>query len=120
MSNSETNNKADWSGYDDGYSVGMVGASGGAIVRDEKHKSGARVTLEAETSFAAFAVTCGIYGWMFHTRYLTQENAAFAAYKEMREELEKVLESMPSDEGASEENREEFAEELEMFVEKFS
>ena len=49
-------NETNWYDYDEGYSVGTVGASGGAIVRDEEHESGARITLEEESNFAPFAI----------------------------------------------------------------
>lgn len=111
--------KKNWSDYDEGYSIGTSGADGGAIVRDEEHKSGARITLEEETSFAPFSVTCGVYGWMFHTRFFEEEAAANEAFDEMKIELDEILESMPSSEDADEDSLSDFAEELALLVEKF-
>ena len=108
-----------WDGYDDGYSIGTVGADGGAIVRDEEHKRGARITLEEESSCAEYAVTCGVYGWMFHTRFFGDEDEANDAFDEMKTELERILELKPDADEPGEEVESEFAEELEMFIEKF-
>jgi len=112
--------ETNWYDYDEGYSVGTVGASGGAIVRDEEHESGARITLEEESSFAPFAVTCGIYGWMFHTRYFSDESEANDEYDRMKDELDEILESIPAgEENLNEETENEVAEKIEMFVEKY-
>ena len=108
--------EANWADYDDGYSIGTSGDGGGAIVRDEEHKHGARITLEEESSLAEFAVTCGVYGWMFHTRLFSDETEANEAFDEMKAELDEILESTPPDDDASEEEQENFAEELAMFV----
>ena len=113
------NREKNWDEYDDGYSIGTVGSVGGAIVRDEEHKRGARITLEEESSFAEFSITCGIYGWMFHTRFFGDEDEANEAFEEMKTELEKLLELMPPEDDMSEEAESDFAEVLEMFAEKF-
>ncbi len=111
--------KISWYDYDEGCSVGTSGAGGGVIVRDEEHKSGARITLEEESSLAEYAVTCGVYGWLFHTCLFSEETVAQEAFDEMKAELGEILESMLPDENASEEDQEDFAQELAMFVEKF-
>ena len=113
------NREKNWYDYDDGYSIGTVGADGGAIVRDEEHKRGARITLEEESSFAEFAVTGGVYGWMFHTRFFGDEDEAGEAFDEMKAELERILKLKPEDDEAGEASESEFAEELEAFVEMF-
>lgn len=119
MSNSKTNMKSNWYDYDEGFSIGTVGADGGAIVRDEEHETGARITLEEEGSSASFVVTCGIYGWMFHTRYFPSETEAAENFEMMRDDLEKILESLPAEDESDEETRGEFSAELESFVERF-
>jgi hypothetical protein len=111
--------ETNWYDYDEGYSIGTSGEGGGAIVRDEEHKSGARITLEEESSPAEFAIICGVYGWMFHTRYFADENEAHEAFDEMKAELDEILENVPPEEHANEEEQEDFAEELAMFIEKF-
>ena len=65
-----------WWPFDNGATVGQLGSEGGIIVRDEEHESGARATLERDCSFAPWAVTCGVYGWFFHTRLLAPEAEA--------------------------------------------
>lgn len=108
-----------WIEYDEGFSVGTSGESDGAIIRDEEYQASARLTLEEESSLAEFAVTCNIYGWMFHTRLFNEENEAHAAFDEMKDELEEILEAMSSEDDADEEAEENFAEELAIFVEKY-
>jgi len=112
------NIQTNWSDYDDGYTIGTSGADGGAIVRDEEYESAARLTLEEEGSSAPYTLTCGVYGWLSHTRYFEEEAEAETAFDEMKEEFEEILEAMP-DERAAEEEREDFAEELAAFIEKY-
>jgi hypothetical protein len=111
--------ETNWSDYDEGYSVGTVGANGGAIVRDEEHESGARITLEEESSFAPFAVTCGIYGWMFHTRYFADETEASNEYDRMKDDLSEILAKIAAEEDQDEETQNKIVEEIELFVEKY-
>ena len=111
--------ETNWSDYDEGYSIGTVGASGGAIVRDEEHETGARITLEEESSFAPFAVTCGIYGWMFHTRYFADESEAGVEFDRMKNDLSDILETIAADEDLDEAAENEIAEAIELFVEKY-
>ncbi len=113
------NINTNWSDYDEGFSLGTSGTDDGAIVRDEEHQSGARMTLEEEGSSAPYTLTCGIYNWMFHTRFFTNEAEAREAFDEMKDDLEEILEAMPSDERAGEEEQEDFAEELAAFIEKY-
>lgn len=108
-----------WYDYDEGYSIGTVGSSDGAIVHDEEHESGARITLEEESCFASFAITCGIYGWMFHTRYLADESEADAEYDRMKNDLNRILELIPPEENQDEATKNEIAEEIELFVEMY-
>lgn len=112
------NKTTNWSEYDEGYTLGTSGADGGAIVRDEEHEAGARLTLEEEGSSAPYTLTCGVYGWLTHARFFEEETEADEAFDEMKDELEEILESMP-DERAAEEDREDFAEELAAFIEKY-
>ena len=120
MSNLKMSIETNWYDYDAGYSVGTVGADGGAIVRDEEHEAGARITLEEEGNSAPFAVTCGIYGWMLHTRYFSEESEADDEYDQMKNELDGILESIPAEEeNLDEETENEFWEKIELFVEKY-
>jgi hypothetical protein len=83
-----------WRRFDDGATVGQPGSESGVILRDEEHDLGARITLERDCSNGVpFAVTCGIYGWFFHTRFLGSE--AEAEFGAMLEDLDAVLEAIP-------------------------
>ena len=113
------NSKTNWTEYDDGFSIGTSGEIGGAIVRDEEHAAGARITLEEESGAADFALTCLVYDWMFHTRYFSEETEAENAFDEMKGELDEILAAKPSEEGADEEEQEDFAEQLADFVERY-
>jgi hypothetical protein len=83
-----------WRPVNNGGTPGQHGSENGTIVRDEEHELGARITLERDCSHGVpFAVTCGIYGWFFHTRLLGSETEAeFAA---MKDELAAILNSIP-------------------------
>ena len=65
-----------WQPTENGGTLGTAGSEGGVILRDEEHDLGARITLERHCSIAPFAVTCGIYGWFFHTRFASTETEA--------------------------------------------
>src|SRR5205823_3097023 len=84
-----------WRSFDNGATVGQRGPEEGIILRDEEHELGARITLEENCSHGVpFTVTCGIYGWFFHTRFLSSKAAAeFAA---MMDGLSHILGSIPS------------------------
>lgn len=83
-----------WRPFEDGATVGRRGSEDGFILRDDEHDAGARITLERGCSHGVpFAVTCGIYGWFFHTRLLGSE--AEADFPAMRDELAAILEIIP-------------------------
>ena len=60
-----------WQPFENGGTLGQIGSEEGIIVHDEEHSLGARISLERDTIVAPFAITCGIYGWMLHTRYFS-------------------------------------------------
>ncbi len=84
-----------WTPYDDSAEVGTSGTEGGIIVRDDEHALGARITLEQNCGFAPWAITCGIYGYFFHTRYFSSQAESSADYDQMRDELAVILELIP-------------------------
>lgn len=111
--------ETNWHEYDEGFSIGTSGADVGVIVRDEEHPDGARITLEEDGSFAPFSISCGIYGWMFHTRYFSDETEANAQFDRMKIDLEEILQSIPEDlDAADEETMALVSEEINSFVEK--
>jgi len=83
-----------WRPFENGATVGQRGSEDGVIVRDEEHELGARITLERDCSRGVpFAVTCGIYGWFFHTRFLGSK--AEAEFPVMMDELAAILDIIP-------------------------
>ncbi len=64
----------------------------GETIRDEEHDLGARITLERNADIAPCAITCGIYGWMVHTRFFVTEEEAAAEYDKMKASLSEIVE----------------------------
>lgn len=84
-----------WYSFDNGKSVGQRGSERGIIIRDEEHGSGARITLERDGHTAPLSITCGIYGWMVHTRFFGTESEAQGEFEAMRAELSKIISTIP-------------------------
>ncbi len=82
-----------WRPFEEGATLGQPGSEQGIILCDEEHVLGARITLERATSVAPFAITCGIYGWMMHTRFFASEVEADAQYEQMKDALSALLEA---------------------------
>jgi hypothetical protein len=111
--------ETNWYDYDEGFSIGTSGADGGIIIRDEEHRFGARMTIEEEGSFAPFSISCGIYGWMVHTRFFSTETEADEEFDRMKVVLEKILSLIPEDGEADEETMDAISDEIAEFVEMF-
>ncbi|HYO88191.1 MAG TPA: hypothetical protein VER79_06050 [Candidatus Limnocylindrales bacterium] len=80
-----------WIAVEDGATVDHTGSEGGVIWKDEEHADGARITLERNSLMGApFALTCGIYGWMVHTRFFADEPTALAQYDAMKPVLAEI------------------------------
>ena len=62
-------------------------------MRDEEHPLGARISLERDCRVAPFAITCGIYGWMLHTRFFSYHDEAEGQYENMKIALATMLEA---------------------------
>jgi hypothetical protein len=84
---------ASWYTFNNGATLGQTGSEQGVIVHDEEHSLGARITLERAARVAPFAITCGIYGWMMHTRFFASEDEAEAQYGQMKGALSALLEA---------------------------
>lgn len=84
---------SDWHPSESGATLGQTGSEEGIIVRDEEHSLGARITLERAASVAPFAITCGIYGWMIHTRFFSSQLEAETQYDLMKTSLSALLEA---------------------------
>jgi len=74
---------SDWTPFEDGDSLGTKGSEGGTILIDLEHPQGARITLERGGEVAPFAITCGVFGWIAHTRFFAQSDEATGAFSEM-------------------------------------
>lgn len=82
-----------WRPFDDGATLGLPGSENGIVVLDEEHTLGARITLEHAAVVAPCAITCGIYGWMMHTRYFSSEPEANSQYDLMKTSISKLLDT---------------------------
>ncbi len=69
---------------------------------------GARITLESE-ALTPFAITCGVYGWMVHTRFFSDEAEAQSEFEKMKEALAQILEFEDSGRGRDEEDNTELS-----------
>lgn len=89
-----------WYPFENGVTLGQKGSESGVILRDEEHPLEARITLERDAATAPFAITCGIYGWMMHTRFIGLEREACSQYDLMRSALSVLLDrASESDDG---------------------
>jgi len=105
-----------WYPYQDSTTLGQKGSEEGTILRDEEHPQEARITLEANGRNTPFAITCGIYGCMLHTRFFSKESEALAQYEQMKSALEALL--LTEHEGGPEGSRS-FLEGVSKFVEAY-
>jgi hypothetical protein len=74
-----------------GSSIGEIGSASGTIVLDDEHPMSARITIERDGHTAPFSITCGVYGWMVHTRFFSTESEAQYACEEMKLALAELL-----------------------------
>jgi hypothetical protein len=88
-----------WEPFEAGGTIGQEGSENGTIIRDEKHLWGARITLERSTPTAPFAITCGVYRWMVHTRFFSTEAEAGSQFDAMKAALTEIIATRPADDG---------------------
>ncbi len=109
-----------WHAFDDGRTIGATGSEGGEILRDEEHADGARVTLERNGAIAPYSITCGVYGWMVHTRFFRTEDTARAELEPMKKALAAILAAITqAADPDAEVKSQKVAEEIERLVERF-
>jgi hypothetical protein len=84
-----------WKPTAEGSTLGLEGAEGGTIVRDEEHPAGLRLTLEEDPARSFHALTCTVSGWLVHRRYFSSEAEAQAAWEEMRPALVELAVQLP-------------------------
>jgi hypothetical protein len=85
-----------WREFSMGSSIGTVGSEGGAIVADESYEDRARITLERSTRLAPYAVTCGVSGWLVHTRFFESEAEARSQFDAMKAALAHMTDAVKS------------------------
>ncbi len=74
----------------------LRGSESGIVEIDEEHKGAARITLERDAKIAQYAITCGIYGWMVHTRYIEDREQACRDYEAMKGALAHIVSLIPA------------------------
>jgi hypothetical protein len=84
-----------WHPLEAGGTIGTAGSEQGVIIADDEHRDGARITLERDAQVGPFAITCGIYGWMFHTRFFPTEAEARRDYEAMKVALNEIVQAIP-------------------------
>ena len=110
-----------WIPFDKGKTIGTRGTDAGQIVQDEEHLGGARIMLEKQCKHAPFSISCGIYGWMVHTRFLADQATAEEEYGKMKTEMVRILAMIPREELPDMEERIERVDDaIEDFVEQFA
>ncbi len=90
---------SEWIPFEDGKTIGIKGTEGGTVIADEQHDGGARITLERDCLRAPYAITCVIYGWAYHTRFLADEATAKQSYSDMKAGLEEIVKLLPPGDG---------------------
>ena len=83
-----------WLVFDNGRSIGKVGAEGGVILRDEEHTKRVRITLKRGSGY--ISVSCNIYGRMDHTRFFGTVAEAQREYILMKSSLSNMIENVLS------------------------
>ena len=84
-----------WTPTDARQSIDPRDLNGGIVVADYEHELGARIIVEDLGDAAHFAITCGIYGWFFHTCRFSKRGAADSACTEMQTALDRIINSIP-------------------------
>ena len=85
-----------WRLVEEGRTLGLGGTEGGIVVRDEEHPAGLRLTLEEDPARSFYSVTCGVVGWLVHSRFFDNEAAAHAAWDEMKPALLELVVQLPA------------------------
>lgn len=115
------NNAHGWYPYGEGRTLGATGANGGDIIRDEENADGARITLERDCLRVPYAITCSVYGFGDHERFIADEPTALHVYDEMKHGLEDVLRLVPTEQDAAPEAKfDAAADAFDAFVARFS
>ena len=84
-----------WETVDGGGTIGSTGSEQGEIIRDDEFQGSARITIERDGGIAPFAITCGVYGWMVHTRFFDTEQESLTQFEEMKSALTELVDLIP-------------------------
>jgi hypothetical protein len=90
-----------WRAFNGGATLGGNGSESGVIVLDEAHDGGARITLERDCPRAPFAITCGVYGLLVHTRFFATEAEGRDAVAVMKPALAELADAPLSGRGGA-------------------
>lgn len=114
---------SEWYAMEDGATIGLRGAEGGAIMADEEHPAGARITLERDCLRVPYAITVGVYGWLVHTRFIADEPTAVHEYGQMKAALENEVLSLIPESGSPDDDPPNFdavSDAFDGFVERYA
>jgi hypothetical protein len=109
-----------WDAFENGATLDQIGSEGGLIIEDEEYAGGARITLEKRDGMAArFAITCGVYGWFFHTCYCSGEQEARDSFTAMKVELARIVDLLSGSASQEKEREKEILAAINTFVDRF-
>ena len=97
----------------------LASASSLLAVRVWPANGTSRITLESACLRAPFAITCTIYGWAYHTRFLADEATALDAYAEMKAALGDIVALLPQDDDDIPANADQIEQAVTDFAERF-
>jgi hypothetical protein len=110
---------SEWQPFEDGKTIGIKGVEGGTVIADEQLEGGARITLERDCLRAPYAITCVVYGWAYHTRFLADGGTAKQAYADMQAALAEIVKLMPAPNGEETPDAQAMETAIEDFVVRF-
>jgi hypothetical protein len=89
-----------WVPFEQGATLGTRGSESGLILLDEEYKDAARISLERDAGNFPFAITCGIYWLIMHTRFFGEEADARNAYDAMKLDMQAIVDGIDSEDPA--------------------
>ncbi len=108
-----------WHSIANGGTIGTRGSECGLILRDDEFDHGARITLERDGTIAPLSITCGIYGWMAHTRLFSSADEADREFDLMKKGIEAIIQLCSSPDLGDDPLRETIGEAIGDFVQRF-
>ena len=86
-----------WEAFDAGTTLGTKGSEAGTIVLDAAFGDEARITIERGGHTAPFSITCGVAGWLVHTRFFSSAAEAQNACAEMQHVIGEMVAAFGSE-----------------------